>query len=593
LAFSYAGSVAVVTGAASGIGAALSAALAARGADLALADRDAAGLRRVAEATAAAGRKVSQHAIDVADHAAVADLPRAILAAHGRVSILINNAGVALAGTFEEVRSEDFDWLMDVNFGGTVRMTRAFLPLLRREPDAALVNISSLFGLIAPPGQAAYAASKFAVRGFTEALRHELAGSSIQVACVHPGGVATAIARSARLSPGIDERSAGEMLALSERMLTMAPAEAAEIILRGVEAGDPRILVGKDAQRGDQLQRLFPRSYMRRAAKGLERKLRATTTQAPAERVDATPVAGKASLQAHAIDALIRLTVKRQMSRVRDPRVMRAAMEEKQAKLPEPALFSPAELGGVAGEWASWEGVAARATLLYLHGGGYFACSPRTHRVITSGFAKRGLSVFVPDYRLAPEHPFPAAIDDAVAVWRALRARAPHEPPPLVAGDSAGGGLVLALVLKLRAMGETLPSALVLFSPWTDLTVSGASIEGNAKRDAVFTPDGVRRGPSIYLAGADPRDPLASPVLADLQGLPPMLIHVGQREMLLDDSTRIAARARAAGVHAEVTVWPVVPHVWQMVPWLPEAVRSLDQAAAFLLAQPQPMRAAA
>ena len=172
MAFSYAHSVAVVTGAASGIGAALSSALADRGADLALVDRDAAGLHRIAEAVAGSGRKISQHVLDITDAAKVEDLPRAVLAAHGRVSILINNAGVALAGNFEEVRPEDFDWLMDVNFGGTVRMTRAFLPLLRGEKDAALVNISSLFGLIAPPGQTAYAASKFAVRGFTEALRH-------------------------------------------------------------------------------------------------------------------------------------------------------------------------------------------------------------------------------------------------------------------------------------------------------------------------------------------------------------------------------------------------------------------------------------
>jgi len=593
LAFSYAGGVAVVTGAASGIGAALTAALAARGADLALVDRDSAGLRLVAEAATAAGRKVSQHALDVTDAAAVEALPRAVLAAHGRASILINNAGVALAGTFEEVRPEDFDWVMDVNFGGTVRMTRAFLPLLRHEPNAALVNISSAFGLIAMPGQAAYCASKFAVRGFTESLRHELAGTSIRVACVHPGGVATPIARNARRAPGVGDRSAEEMIALAERLLTMPPAQAAEIILHGIEEGDPRILVGKDAKRADLLQRMFPVSYIKRAARGLERRRRAAATEVAAGRAKATPVTEGPSLQAHAVDAIIRLTVKRRMSRARDPKLMRAALEETRVKLPKPALFRPATLGGVAGEWASWEGVTPTAALLYLHGGGYFACSPRTHRPITSGFAKRGLSVFVPDYRLAPEHPFPAAIDDAVAVWRAMRALAPGEPPPFVAGDSAGGGLTLALALKLREMGEALPSGLVLFSPWTDLTMSGASIEGNGKRDAMFTLEGVRRGPPIYLAGADARDPLASPVFADLRGLPPMLIHVGQREMLLDDATRVAARARAAGVAVELAVWPVVPHVWQIVPWLPEAARSLDQAAAFMKAQPHPLRAAA
>src|SRR5271157_1628122 len=284
LAFSYAYSVAVVTGAGSGIGAALSSALAARGADLALVDRDAAGLHRIAEVVAGSGRKVSQHVLDVTDAAAVEALPSAVLAAHGRVSILINNAGVALGGNFEEVRPEDFDWVMDVNFGGTVRMTRAFLPLLRRHKEAALVNLSSLFGLIAPPRQSAYCASKFAVRGFTEALRHELAGTSIRVVCVHPGGVATQIARNARRAPTIDDRSAEELRALAERLLTMPPAEAAETILRGLEAGETRLVVGKDATRGDLVQRLFPASYMKWIGPSLERQRRAAAAEVAAAR---------------------------------------------------------------------------------------------------------------------------------------------------------------------------------------------------------------------------------------------------------------------------------------------------------------------
>ena len=595
MAFSYAYSVAVVTGAGSGIGAALSSALAARGADLALVDRDAAGLHRIAEVVAGSGRKVSQHVLDVTDAAAVEALPSAVLAAHGRVSILINNAGVALGGNFEEVRPEDFDWVMDVNFGGTVRMTRAFLPLLRRHKEAALVNLSSLFGLIAPPRQSAYCASKFAVRGFTEALRHELAGTSIRVVCVHPGGVATQIARNARRAPTIDDRSAEELRALAERLLTMPPAEAAETILRGLEAGETRLVVGKDATRGDLVQRLFPASYMKWIGPSLERQRRAAAAEVAAARSEASPIPVKASLQAHVVDAIIRLTVKRlvdaiirltvkrRMNRARDPRKMRDALEANHVKLCKAALFRTAELAGLPGEWVSWEGVTPRATLLYLHGGGYVACSPRTHRPITSGFARRGLNVFAPDYRLAPEHPFPAAIDDAVAVWRDLLARAPGEPPPFVGGDSAGGGLTLALALKLRELGERLPSGLVLFSPWTDLTISGASAETNRERDALLTLKAGRRWVAMYLKGADPRDPLASPVFADLRGMPPLLIHVGEREMLLDDSTRLAARARAAGVKVELAVWPVVPHGWQIVPWLPEAARSLDQAAAFMI----------
>src|SRR5262249_40413312 len=144
--------------------------------------------------------------LDVADHAAVAALPAAVLAAHGHVSVLVNNAGVALGGRFEQVAAEDFDWLMDINFGGTVRLTRAFLPALARERAAQLVNVSSIFGIIAPPGQTAYAASKFAVRGFSESLRHELetAGSPIGVTLVHPGGVRTAISTNARLAKNLD-----------------------------------------------------------------------------------------------------------------------------------------------------------------------------------------------------------------------------------------------------------------------------------------------------------------------------------------------------------------------------------------------------
>ena len=166
------GGVAVITGAGSGIGAALANELARRGMHLALVDLNAAGLEATAAQSRAAGVTVSTHAMDVADHAAVAALPAAVLDKHGRVSALVNNAGVALGGLFDQVDAEDFDWLMAINFGATVRLTRAFLPVLARESAAQLVNVSSIFGIIAPPGQTAYSASKFAVRGFSESLRH-------------------------------------------------------------------------------------------------------------------------------------------------------------------------------------------------------------------------------------------------------------------------------------------------------------------------------------------------------------------------------------------------------------------------------------
>lgn len=270
--------VAVITGAAGGIGASLALALAARGTHLALADVNAAELARTAMDARARGVRVTEHVLDVADRAAVAALPAAVLPAHGRVSILVNNAGVALGGTFAEVSADDFDWLMAINFGGTVAMTRAFLPLLKREPAAQLVNLSSLFGLIAPPGQCAYAASKFAVRGFSESLRHELEAeaSPVGVTVVHPGGVRTGIARHARMGAHVsgaqDLRASAE--AAWEVLLKMDPAEAAARIVQGLERREKRVLVGRDAVQGAWLQRLVPVNYWQHVARDMARRLK-------------------------------------------------------------------------------------------------------------------------------------------------------------------------------------------------------------------------------------------------------------------------------------------------------------------------------
>lgn len=262
--------VAVVTGAASGIGAALAEALAARGCALALADVEATGLRDVAARARRAGVTVSEHCLDVADNDAVAALPDAVLAEHGRVSVLVNNAGVALGGRFEQVSAEDFDWLVSINFGGVVRLTRAFLPLLRREPAAQLVNLSSVFGIIAPPGQTAYAASKFAVRGFSEALRHELDGSSVGVTVVHPGGVRTAIAANARRT-GLSNAETEAQAKTWARFLRLDPRDAAGRIVRGIERREKRVLVGRDAERIALVQRLFPVEYWRVLQRGMRR----------------------------------------------------------------------------------------------------------------------------------------------------------------------------------------------------------------------------------------------------------------------------------------------------------------------------------
>jgi short-subunit dehydrogenase len=257
--------VAVVTGAASGIGAATAAALAARGCHLALVDRAEVGLGETARRAEAAGVRVTRHLLDVTDPAAVDALPAEVEAAHGRVTVLVNNAGVSLVGRFDELSQEDFRWLFEINFFAVVALTRGFLPLLLRQPRARLVTVSSLFGIIAPAEQTAYAASKFAVRGFSEALRHELAGTGVGVTVVHPGGVRTAIATSGRVGAGADpEAAAATTEAFTRLLLRLPAAKAGEAIARAVERGENRLLIGVDARVGDLMQRAMPATYWNR-----------------------------------------------------------------------------------------------------------------------------------------------------------------------------------------------------------------------------------------------------------------------------------------------------------------------------------------
>ncbi len=253
--------VAVLTGAGSGIGRATALSLAQRGCHLALADINSQGLLETAALVSPLGVQVSQHVLDVASRDQVSALPAAVMQVHGRTDILINNAGVAIGGTFEQVSEADFDWLMEINFHGVVRMTRAFMPLLRGSDKARIVNISSLYGLLSPPGQSAYSASKFAVRGFSNALRHELAGSPIGVTVVHPGGVATSIARSARTPAGAPPAEVSRAIALTEKMLRMPADQAGEIIVSGIERERERVLVGNDAKIAALLERLMPVRY--------------------------------------------------------------------------------------------------------------------------------------------------------------------------------------------------------------------------------------------------------------------------------------------------------------------------------------------
>jgi short-subunit dehydrogenase len=255
--------VAVVTGAAGGIGGAIALNLARRGCRLALTDYKFEPLAQTATAARAAGVEVSEHVFDIADAHAIAALPDLVQARHGRVSILVNCAGVALGGTFAQVSLEEFEWLFQINFWSVVRMTKAFLPLLERDAEAQIVNISSVFGLIGPPGQCAYSASKFAVRGFSEVVRHELnlAGKHVGVTIVHPGGVRTGIAKNARIAATVPQADVDRMQGVWDKLLRDSPDSVAETIVAGVERREKRIVCGGDATRVDVIQRLMPVRY--------------------------------------------------------------------------------------------------------------------------------------------------------------------------------------------------------------------------------------------------------------------------------------------------------------------------------------------
>jgi short-subunit dehydrogenase len=273
------GAAAAVTGAASGIGRALAIELAARGCDLALADRDEAGLQTVAaEIAKAHSRKVSVHRVDVGERTGIADFAGAAIAAHPSLNILINNAGVALLGNFHEIDQAEMEWLFNINFWGVVHSTRAFLPHLATRPGAHIVNISSIYGIVAPPGQTAYSSAKFAVRGFSESLRHELqvAESPVRLSVVHPGGVSTNIARNMRMGTGVsDNERRAQAIDWFDQFAGTTPKDAALRIIRGVEKNEPRILIGGDARFLDLLQRFRPATYWRVMARRVEKMRKA------------------------------------------------------------------------------------------------------------------------------------------------------------------------------------------------------------------------------------------------------------------------------------------------------------------------------
>ena len=262
--------VAVVTGAASGMGRSLAQQLAAKGAALALADVKDDGLDATIELLRGAHHKVTRHIVNVADESQVQSFAAAVEREHGRATILFNNAGVALLGHLDEISLDQFRWLMDINFWGVVYGCTHFLPLLKREKRAHIVNTSSLLGLFGAAGQGAYCASKFAVRGYTESLHHELLGTSVGVTCVHPGFVRTAIAESARVGQRAGANLRQQSLARYEKVVrTDAPTAAAKI-LRAVELGKSRVLIGPDAYFVDLWQRLKPAGYWNLIARQFE-----------------------------------------------------------------------------------------------------------------------------------------------------------------------------------------------------------------------------------------------------------------------------------------------------------------------------------
>ena len=257
-------SVVVITGAASGIGRALTVRLAQEKiAGIAISDVNEEGLIETANMLEATGVPVSTHVVNVAKLGQIQQFADDVIGKHGRVTHLINNAGVGLIGTFEQISIEDFEWLMGINFWGVIYGCKVFLPILEKEDSAHIVNISSVFGLIAPPEQTAYSAAKFAVRGFTESLRHELADSNISVSSVHPGGIKTNIVRNAKLGAEAPEEWKQQASKFFERVTQTSSEEAAEVILKGIREKNPRILIGKDAKAISLVSRLFPKGYLK------------------------------------------------------------------------------------------------------------------------------------------------------------------------------------------------------------------------------------------------------------------------------------------------------------------------------------------
>jgi epsilon-lactone hydrolase len=262
---------------------------------------------------------------------------------------------------------------------------------------------------------------------------------------------------------------------------------------------------------------------------------------------------------------------------------MRKITDKVGGRFPDGVTSEVVSAGGVPAEMIQDADAATDRVMLYLHGGGYVAGSIDSHRNLTGNLAKAaGLRVLALHYRLAPENPHPAPVEDAVAAYRWLLDEGYEAGHIVISGDSAGGGLALATLIALRDQGVALPAAAVPLSPWVDMEGEGESMTTRADADPMVAKDMLLQMTDLFLGGGDPKDPLAAPLHADLAGLPPLLIQVGDAEVLLDDSTRFAAKAEAAGVDVSLEVWPEMVHVFQTaVGFVPEAGEAVARIAEF------------
>jgi monoterpene epsilon-lactone hydrolase len=292
------------------------------------------------------------------------------------------------------------------------------------------------------------------------------------------------------------------------------------------------------------------------------------------------------SFRARMTNAFLRLTTKstwRPGLDIHEIRAHAARMEARLAKRALPVVREDLQIEGVPVTWFGPMESSARGTLLYLHGGAWCLHLPAVYqRLATTLSNLTGMRVLLVDYRLAPEHRFPAGPDDCLTVYRWLIEQGYGSRPLALAGDSAGGSLSLVTMMRARDLGLPLPHCAALLSPSTDLTVSGASARYNAEADPMFSPAASDLLPDVYCPGMDRSDPLLSPLFGNWAGLPPLLFHAGSTEMLLDDSIRAQDRARQAGVEAEIEVWRELPHVFQVFHWIPESRLALQAIADFI-----------